>query len=64
MKILAEKDPAALPWKDLGIDVVVESTVSLRITPRQALTLPLAPSASSLLLRQRMGTEPSLARPS
>ncbi|MGZ4536463.1 MAG: type I glyceraldehyde-3-phosphate dehydrogenase [Nocardioidaceae bacterium] len=26
LKILAEKDPAALPWKDLGIDVVVEST--------------------------------------
>ena len=26
VKILAEKDPAALPWKDLGIDIVVEST--------------------------------------
>ncbi|MGZ4446745.1 MAG: type I glyceraldehyde-3-phosphate dehydrogenase [Nocardioides sp.] len=26
LKILAEKDPAALPWKDLGVDVVVEST--------------------------------------
>lgn len=26
VKVLAEKDPAALPWKDLGIDVVVEST--------------------------------------
>lgn len=25
-KIFAEKDPAALPWKDLGVDVVVEST--------------------------------------
>ena len=25
-KVLAEKDPAKLPWKDLGIDVVVEST--------------------------------------
>ncbi|MFB6274634.1 MAG: type I glyceraldehyde-3-phosphate dehydrogenase [Halothece sp.] len=24
--MLAEKDPAALPWKDIGIDVVVEST--------------------------------------
>ncbi|MBQ6396434.1 type I glyceraldehyde-3-phosphate dehydrogenase [Candidatus Saccharibacteria bacterium] len=24
--VLAEKDPAALPWKDLGIDVVIEST--------------------------------------
>lgn len=26
IKILAEKDPAALPWKELEIDVVVEST--------------------------------------
>jgi len=26
VKIIAEKDPAKLPWKDLGIDIVVEST--------------------------------------
>ena len=26
VKILAEKDPSGLPWKDLNIDVVVEST--------------------------------------
>ncbi|HNW71632.1 MAG TPA: type I glyceraldehyde-3-phosphate dehydrogenase [Candidatus Paceibacterota bacterium] len=26
VKVLAEKDPANLPWKDLGVDVVVEST--------------------------------------
>ena len=26
LKLLNEKDPAALPWKDLGVDVVVEST--------------------------------------
>src|ERR1700733_14118822 len=26
VKILAEKEPAKLPWKDMGIDVVVEST--------------------------------------
>ncbi len=26
IKILAERDPAALPWKDLGVDVVIEST--------------------------------------
>ncbi|MHB8641857.1 MAG: type I glyceraldehyde-3-phosphate dehydrogenase [Gaiellaceae bacterium] len=25
-KVLAERDPAALPWKELGVDVVVEST--------------------------------------
>ncbi len=26
IKILAEKDPAALPWGDLGVDIVLEST--------------------------------------
>jgi glyceraldehyde 3-phosphate dehydrogenase len=26
IKVLAERDPASLPWKDLGITVVVEST--------------------------------------
>jgi glyceraldehyde 3-phosphate dehydrogenase len=26
VKILSERDPAALPWGDLGVDVVVEST--------------------------------------
>ncbi len=26
VKVLAERDPAKLPWKDLGVEVVVEST--------------------------------------
>ena len=26
VKVLAEKDPAALPWKDMAVDVVIEST--------------------------------------
>lgn len=26
VKVFAEKDPSKLPWKDLGVDVVVEST--------------------------------------
>jgi glyceraldehyde 3-phosphate dehydrogenase len=26
IKVLAERDPAALPWGDLGVDVVIEST--------------------------------------
>jgi len=26
IKVLAEKDPANLPWKELGVDVVIEST--------------------------------------
>ena len=26
VRVLAERDPASLPWKDLGVDVVIEST--------------------------------------
>src|SRR3954468_4290615 len=26
VRVLAEKDPSALPWKELGVDVVIEST--------------------------------------
>ncbi len=26
IRVLSEKDPASLPWKDMGVDVVIEST--------------------------------------
>jgi len=26
VRVLSEKDPAALPWRDLGVDIVLEST--------------------------------------
>ncbi len=26
IKVLAQRDPAALPWKDLGVEIVIEST--------------------------------------
>jgi glyceraldehyde 3-phosphate dehydrogenase len=26
VKVFAEKDPSALPWRDLGVDIVIEST--------------------------------------
>ena len=26
IKVFAERDPAALPWGDLGVDIVIEST--------------------------------------
>jgi glyceraldehyde 3-phosphate dehydrogenase len=35
IKVLAEKDPAALPWKDLGVEVVIEST-GLFVDPAKA----------------------------
>lgn len=31
IKILAEKNPADLPWKDMGVDIVVESTGIFRV---------------------------------
>jgi glyceraldehyde 3-phosphate dehydrogenase len=34
IRVFAEKDPAALPWRDLGVDVVIESTG--RFTTRDA----------------------------
>ncbi len=30
IKVLAQRDPAALPWKDLGIEVVIEATGKFR----------------------------------
>ena len=35
IRVLAEKDPAALPWKDLGVQVVIEST-GLFVDPAKA----------------------------
>src|SRR5579872_5809058 len=35
IKVLAEKDPTALPWKDQNIDVVIEST-GLFVDPAKA----------------------------
>ena len=35
IKVLAEKDPAALPWEDLGVDIVIEST-GLFVDPQKA----------------------------
>ena len=38
-KVFSEKDPAALPWGDLGCDVVVESTGVFRTREKAALHL-------------------------
>jgi glyceraldehyde 3-phosphate dehydrogenase len=34
--VLAEKNPGALPWSDLGVDVVIESTGRFRTRPEAA----------------------------
>ncbi|HCW78575.1 MAG TPA: type I glyceraldehyde-3-phosphate dehydrogenase [Gemmatimonadetes bacterium] len=33
IKVLSERDPAALPWADLGVDIVIESTGVFRDHP-------------------------------
>lgn len=39
IELLAEKDPASLPWKDMGIDVVIESTGIFRSADKAGLHL-------------------------
>lgn len=39
VKVLKEKDPAKLPWKDLGVDLVVESTGVFRMREQVAMHL-------------------------
>jgi glyceraldehyde 3-phosphate dehydrogenase len=48
MRVLSEKDPAKLPWKDLGIDVVLESTG--RFTDRDAAALHLTGGAKKVII--------------
>ncbi len=39
LKVMAEKDPSQLPWSDLGVDIVVESTGVFRNRDKIALHL-------------------------
>jgi glyceraldehyde 3-phosphate dehydrogenase len=48
VRVLAEKDPAKLPWKDLGVDVVLESTG--RFTDRDQAALHLAAGARKVII--------------
>jgi glyceraldehyde 3-phosphate dehydrogenase len=48
MRVLSEKDPARLPWKDLGVDVVLEATG--RFTDRDAAALHLAAGAKKVII--------------
>jgi glyceraldehyde 3-phosphate dehydrogenase len=48
MKVLTEKDPAALPWGDLGVDVVLESTGIF--TDREGASKHLAAGAKKVLI--------------
>ena len=55
MRVLSEKDPAKLPWKDLGVDVVLESTG--RFTDRDAAPRCISPAARKQGDHLRAGQE-------
>lgn len=48
IKALAEKDPAALPWGDLGVDIVIESTG--RFTDRDSASKHLTGGAKKVII--------------
>src|SRR5271165_123111 len=48
LKVLAETDPAALPWGELGVDVVVESTG--RFTDRDSAAIHLQQGAKKVII--------------
>src|SRR5436190_10783038 len=48
IRVLAERDPAKLPWKDLGVDVVLESTG--RFTDRDQAALHLNGGAKKVII--------------
>jgi glyceraldehyde 3-phosphate dehydrogenase len=48
LRVFAEKDPAKLPWKDLGVDIVFESTG--RFTAREDAAKHLAAGAKKVMI--------------
>ena len=48
IKVLSEKDPAKLPWKDLGVELVLESTG--RFTDREQAALHLKAGAKRVII--------------
>jgi glyceraldehyde 3-phosphate dehydrogenase len=48
LKILAERDPSALPWEELGVDVVIESTGLF--TDRESAAKHLAQGAKKVII--------------
>lgn len=48
IKALAEKDPAALPWGDLGVDIVIESTG--RFTDKESASKHIAGGAKKVII--------------
>ena len=59
IKVLAHRDPAELPWGDLGVEVVVESTGFFTDGEKAKAHLDAAPRRSSSPPRPRTSTAPS-----
>jgi glyceraldehyde 3-phosphate dehydrogenase len=57
LKVLAERDPAALPWGELGVDVVIESTGLF--TAREQAAVHLAGGAKKVVI-SAPATEPDV----
>jgi glyceraldehyde 3-phosphate dehydrogenase (phosphorylating) len=57
LKVLAERDPAALPWGELGVDVVIESTGLF--TKREDAAKHLANGAKKVII-SAVATEPDV----
>jgi glyceraldehyde 3-phosphate dehydrogenase len=58
IRALAERDPAGLPWAELGVDVVIESTGRFRTRPEAALHLE-AGARKVILSAPIKGAEPA-----
>ena len=56
IRVFAERDPANLPWGDLGVDVVIESTGFFTERTRRPPTSRVAPRRSSSPRRPRART--------
>jgi glyceraldehyde 3-phosphate dehydrogenase len=57
VRVLSERDPASLPWKDMGVEVVVESTGLF--TKREAASKHLAAGARKVII-SAPATEPDI----
>ena len=57
--ITAIKDPAQIPWRDMGVEYVIESTGISRTPRRPGATSTPGPRRSSSPLRPKMKTRPS-----
>src|SRR5579863_1655962 len=36
IRVFAERDPGKIPWRDLGVEIVIESTASSPMQPKRA----------------------------